>query len=281
MLYEIFFSPLSDAIDATRAYTAPATSLIPHGSCGTPASKLWLALSQVPVAIVQDAIYEALSSIKYVPEPTPKTEPSKPTTPKEKFYGSAIDILASSIEFGEPAPEPPSPAEIEALPFPEIPQAPAPVDSKTEDVGNGGTWKPSAANPSRGFGIKEYSNKPEADYYRKQSEIWCYAARVVQVTKGCYRLEAGDIDRDRWTKICRGNPNRLARQPKPKRERPTESQQSKKRQLELEPIAELRDKFRRALMRGFHPSFTVSTISRDHLVRALVEATDWELSQAA
>lgn len=285
MLFDLFFSPISDAIAQTRRYTEPAVSVIPPGSCGIPASKMWFALSQIPIAIVNDALFEALSSIEYAPEPTPEIEP-KPAKPskskavKENLYGKAINVLADAIVLGESTPEPPvpTPTEPDDLPFPEMPTA---DDAPVEDVGNGGNWKPSVANPALGFGTKEYDSKSEADYYKDQSQVWCYAARVVKVSKGRYRLEAGDISRDRWEQICRGNPNRLARQPKPKRERLTETMESRKRQLELEPIAELREKYRRALIAGFHPSFSVSTISRDHLVKALIEAADWEFSRAA
>lgn len=243
MLFDLFFSPIADAIASTRRFTDPATIEIPPGSCGIPASKLWLALSQAPIAIVNDAIFAALSSIEYNPEP--------------------------------PAPTPTEPND---LPFPEMPTA---DDAPVEILANGGTWKRSTTNPNVGFGTKEYDSRSEASYYQQQSQIWCYEARVVKVSKGCYRLEAGDISRDRWAQMCRGNPNRLVRKEKPKRERLTEAMESRKRQLELEPIAELREKYRRALSAGFRPSFEVSTISRNLLVKALVEAAEWEFSRVA
>lgn len=304
MLYDIFFSPVESAIAATRHYTQPAAALIPPGSCGIPASKLWFALSQAPIAIVNDAIFAALSSIEYVPEPTPEIEPkpvkvSKSKAVKENLYGKAINVLADAIVLGEPVPEPPAPTPTEPndVPFPEMSQEinPEPPQSKkpktleeyvdldlnsekpVEELGNGGFWKASVDRPQIGIGWKIYRTKSDARFHGKQAELWAVDWRVVKLDTG-WKLQAAYIERDRWEKVVSGVlPPRRSTE-KPKRERLTEAMQSLKRQFELEPIGELREKYRRALSAGFRSSFEVSTISRHHLVKALVEAAEWEFS---
>lgn len=288
MLYDIFFSPVADAIATTRAFTEPGVSTIAPGTI-TPASKLWFALSQIPTQIVNDAIFAALSSIAHTSEteaptvpaepeavPFPEVPPAKPR--KENLYADAINALADSVVLGEPAPATPELKEPQTLE--EYVDLDLNSDTPVEELRNGGFWKASVDRPQIGIGWKTYRTKSDARYYGKQAELWAVDWRVIKLDTG-WKLQAAYIERDRWEKVVSGALTPRRSTEKPKRERLTETMESRKAQLELEPIAELREKFRRALVAGFHPSFSVSTISRDHLVKALVEAAEWDFSRVA